>query len=257
MIRLFTEQKWTRRSPSSGRLFDKARLRSFIMHPKPGHGPNARDYLYERDIIKRNYSCVMWGVWATCICFASFRLGANPRFQQYRSRLFSEWTTSGTGSTPSRTPKTTTTHTLSKEYKSPSDIQHEQLRDRLSQASSVPLDLFLSLLIGTSAATFLADFGQITNDFQNLPLVYGRSVVSDVLCQDMMGAYDQIRDDNVQTDDRLRVMRTFVMNCRKRSEMEAFLRQQAHLPNDTPVSIPFGSFNPSFMEFLAKQRKEQ
>jgi hypothetical protein len=143
---------------------------SQILHnaPQAWTGPNARDYLYERDIIKRNYSCVMWGVWATCICFASFRLGANPRFQQYRSRLFSEWTTSGTRSRPSRTPKTTTTHTLSKEYKSPSDIQHEQLRDRLSQASSVPLDLFLSLLIGTSAATFLADFGQISNDFQNL-----------------------------------------------------------------------------------------
>ena len=78
----------------------------------------------------------------------------------------------------------------------------------------------------------------------DIPLVPGRSAVSDTLCSDFIENYKRIPKDlwapeTIQRDDVTKNIKRFVENCQRRQEMERLLRQNAGLDENDPVKIPY------------------
>jgi hypothetical protein len=68
------------------------------------------------------------------------------------------------------------------------NLQKKKPKQQASDALSIPIDILLSsLLVGASTALFLTDEVKMQkNDLANIPLVKGRSLVSEELCSDFI-----------------------------------------------------------------------
>jgi hypothetical protein len=88
------------------------------------------------------------------------------------------------------------------------------------QSIKVLTDILVSLSVGTSATLLLLDAEKETmrQDFENAPLVQGRSVVSDVCCKDIIAISDQHPglSTSLNDDVNLASFSKFASNCRLR-----------------------------------------
>lgn len=108
------------------------------------------------------------------------------------------------------------------------------------------IDTTLSLFVGANVSWVMTDKEQIRNILTEVPLVDGRSVISDELCMDAITAHNKLpkqfwtkdRDPNNPNTTTLNLIHTFVRNCGKRMSYEKDLRMQQGLPPNAPVSIP-------------------
>lgn len=111
----------------------------------------------------------------------------------------------------------------------------------------------LAFDFGLSATMFFAvsvtmiDTSELLSTFRDVPLVEGRSVISDYFCEDFIKVYKdlakEIRDqdhfkDQADTSNLFPVLNTFVRNCRMRSAFENELRKNRGLSMNAPLSIP-------------------
>ena len=110
----------------------------------------------------------------------------------------------------------------------------KQLNEGLS---SMPVDLFLATMIGCSVTMFLADLPKMKNDLAKIPLVKGRSLVSDELCHEFI-SLSKPQDSEISD----KSLQDFVLNCQKRIKAEDYLKTtQADCFNNegTNFSIPY------------------
>ena len=91
---------------------------------------------------------------------------------------------------------------------------------------------------------FLTDFKKVQEGFSKVPLVEGRSVVSEALCPDFIKAYHSIQSKGFDwyksyyEYSQIGHISTFVLNCKKRKAYEEELRLEQGLDQNQPVCIP-------------------
>ncbi len=127
----------------------------------------------------------------------------------------------------------------------------ESKREREVQAALLSMrmitDVLVSVSTGTSGALLLlqAHHDTMRKDFEQAPLVPGRSVVADQICPSFLHVVESYKKNypdvkRIDTDDDVNLISfaKFTENCRRRRDLESRIRTERKLPLDTPVPIP-------------------
>jgi hypothetical protein len=231
---------------------------------------NPEDYAAERRMIKPHLTPFVWGTTCIAVTFFSMRLG---RWYQGRTTLGITATSSLKNNSSSSilnrsNLETATSHKsavqdmrISRPPRSfnnidinPSSYQNQK-NALLTNLSTLPVDLAISLLVGISTSIFLTRPVDLLNDFSSAPLIQGRSVLSEELCQLFSEEMDQInqgyhiysppprgqnsaaekqvvsfqelwKNENLGDFESLRAIRDFVQNCHQRERLVERSRQK-------------------------------
>jgi len=124
-----------------------------------------------------------------------------------------------------------------KTHKDGSTSFHEGL---LIKPLTLAIDAAVSVAMGAAVWFYSIDKKGVFNAVSNVPLVEGRSAVSDTLCQDFIEQKKQIpkRVWKEYNDDAVLMLKHFVENCQRRTQYERQLRMDRGLAPETPVEIP-------------------
>ena len=118
------------------------------------------------------------------------------------------------------------------------------------------LDLTVSVSLATYAASIFTDKKKIMKDMSQIPLVQGRSLVSDELCDDFIDVYrgipKKVWKKYEGNSEPLDAITAFVMNCMKRSIVEGKIKEENRLfgsledqEAEEHVEIPSPGVDPS------------
>eukprot|EP00531_Pseudo-nitzschia_arenysensis_P020125 CAMPEP_0116146044 /NCGR_PEP_ID=MMETSP0329-20121206/16946_1 /TAXON_ID=697910 /ORGANISM="Pseudo-nitzschia arenysensis, Strain B593" /LENGTH=325 /DNA_ID=CAMNT_0003641749 /DNA_START=8 /DNA_END=985 /DNA_ORIENTATION=+ len=117
-------------------------------------------------------------------------------------------------------------------------------------------DTVLSLMVGANVSMMYTDKDSIRKEVVSLPLIPGRSLVSDALCDEMIRELQAVRTEKNPAYKRLQNISQnksaeatpasffmegivqFCENCERRRYLEKRLRQESGLEADAPVKIP-------------------
>lgn len=129
----------------------------------------------------------------------------------------------------------------------------------LSSALSLPIDLFLSLLVGASASLFLTDEVKMQNDLASVPLVAGRSLISDELCKDFVKEIDKFHGGSFSSKDidqsnTLKTIQLFIDNCQKRDSLVSY-REEQGMMSEQATKIPEPGVLDHLSEFIAREHR--
>jgi hypothetical protein len=118
------------------------------------------------------------------------------------------------------------------------------------------LDIFTSLLIGAYASVLLIDKDQLMKQASEIPLIRGRSLLSEELCAEFSQEFQKYSldtwdanhpalnnggsHDSTKKSEFSSLVEGFVANCKRRSIYEKELRGEQGLRDDEPVVIPSG-----------------
>ena len=108
---------------------------------------------------------------------------------------------------------------------------------------SILFDGFFSCLSGLSVWMIFMDKQKVYKTAADIPLIQGRSVISDTLCTDFLEEHKRIRPDfwSDYKDDSLTALQTFVQNCKKRKAYEKQIQTEMKMTatdDDTVTIIP-------------------
>lgn len=191
------------------------------VHKKAWNGPNEEKYKQELSILRPHFRPVVWGFGSALAVFASFRASGSVRFMAAARSVFG-WNRSS-----------------NRMMDNPTNSSNSQRLDKiatLQRGFSIPVDLFLSTLIGCSVSLFLTDPNKLKKDLERIPLVSGKSLVSDELCSDFIAQYQQYeKSDQIILDEALK---NFIFNCQKRIDVETYLKKQKDNFDNEINSIP-------------------
>lgn len=115
---------------------------------------------------------------------------------------------------------------------------------------SVLFDGLLSTAMAGTVWILATDKQKLYDTASDIPLIDGRSDISDNLCSDFIAQYDSIRPEfwKEYRDDGLSAIQEFVANCRKRQAFERRLRRELGMGDNDPVSIPSGGVPREFVD---------
>lgn len=176
-------------------------------HKLAWNGPNENAFEDELQILRPQFKPLVWGLGSAVAVFISFRL---------KGKLLRSGTTSSGHLNNSQKAK----------------------MEELKSGLSIPSDILLSALVGCSSTLFLTDTNQLKAEVAKVPLVKGRSFVSDELCSDFISEFERVSSKEATSLDKS--LQTFIMNCQKRKKVENHLKNQMDYSddNETYVSIP-------------------
>ncbi|KAL7455290.1 hypothetical protein ACHAWC_006837 [Mediolabrus comicus] len=217
---------------------------------------NPKDYAAERRLMQPHFTPFVWGATCGAITLVSMRLG---RWHQARTTTLgksnSAFNSNSNGSllnSPNYASTMTSKNTLQdmRRSKPPQSYgnynNNRPSNNQLSSLSTVPVDLAISLLVGISTSIFLTRPDDLLKDFAKTPLLQGKSVLSEELCQPFSQEMYRInqgyhvynapsidnstekqvisfqelwKDDNIGELESLKAIRDFVVNCHKREHI--------------------------------------
>ena len=156
-------------------------------------GPLAeREYAMEQAMVKRNCIPLFWGIGSALAVFVTFRVTGSQRYRQFLMRRRGQ-----------------------------TILLEDPKKEGMSRLMSLPTDLMLSLVIGFSAMLFNIKPDQLQNDFEQAPLMEGKSLIAKHFCGDMTSLYRKIdkaviEEGVQQQENTLEALSTFVSNCQLR-----------------------------------------
>jgi hypothetical protein len=114
---------------------------------------------------------------------------------------------------------------------------HEGL---LIKPLTLAIDLTVSLATGAAVWFYTIDKKATFDAISNVPLVEGRSAVSDTLCADFIEQKKKLPKKlwKEYNDDAVTMLRKFIENCQRRTQYERQLRIERGLDPEEPVIIP-------------------
>jgi hypothetical protein len=114
---------------------------------------------------------------------------------------------------------------------------HEGL---LIKPLTIAIDLTVSLATGAAVWFYTIDKKGTFDAISNVPLVEGRSAVSDTLCADFIDQKNKLPKKlwTEYNDDAVTMLRKFIENCQRRTQYERQLRIEKGLEPEEPVIIP-------------------
>ena len=164
--------------------------------------------------LKPHFKPFIWGIGTTVALFATFRISKN------------------TGSLRKG----------SKGYQFDNLQKSKTRKEKLSDATSIPTDILLSMIVGVSSALFLTDEEKIKDDLSQMPLVQGRSLVSEELCTDFIKEYRKISPQmwtskEANGSSSMQAIKSFVNNCQKRETLVDYRNKELKLLNREDAEI--------------------
>jgi len=111
-------------------------------------------------------------------------------------------------------------------------------------------DSLLSLVTGFNVTAFLTDFKKVRQELVKVPLVEGRSLLSEALCTDFIKEYNKTQSEGFDWSQshsnmpQIQDISAFVENCKKRQAYEDQLRNEQGLAPNQPVCIPSPGVSP-------------
>mmetsp|Transcript_23098 Transcript_23098/g.64045 ORF Transcript_23098/g.64045 Transcript_23098/m.64045 type:complete len:359 (-) Transcript_23098:1723-2799(-) len=132
-------------------------------------------------------------------------------------------------------------------------------RGLLSRSIWFLFDSVLSLMVGANVSMAFTDKDEIRQQIVDLPLVSGRSLTADSLCDEIVEELRKVREEKNPTFERLQKMRRgqdsastegtaasyyldgiilFCQNCERRRYFERRIREESGLAKTVPVKIP-------------------
>jgi len=109
-------------------------------------------------------------------------------------------------------------------------------------------DLGLSTFTAFTVSLTMMDKPELLSAFSDTPLVEGRSIISDELCEDSIKLYNSypkelwsdqtLRDQSQASTNMVVTLQAFVRNCQMRGAFEDELRKDRGFAMNAPVSIP-------------------
>ena len=214
-------------------------------HRSTWYGEQAFHYRKEQETLQRYIDPFYWGLGTTVLLLINLRVTGHPRFQRLRQDWLEKLrqyvkpptstTKQGTQPATHQKPPQEWTNYLEKQ-------RIEKEKNAMNQIKLLT-DILVSISVGTSATLFLLEAEKVTlrKDFEESPLVYGRSLVADTMCAEMMDMDDKFKLplEASQDDALLGTFAKFVDNCRLRSDYEAKIRYDQGKSIDEPVWIPY------------------
>ena len=96
---------------------------------------------------------------------------------------------------------------------------------------SILFDGFFSCISGLSVWMIFMDKQKVFNTAADIPLMKGKSMISDTLCTDFLDEHKRIRPDfwRDYKDDSLTAIQTFVLNCKKRKVYEKQIQKEMNM----------------------------
>jgi len=186
------------------------------------------------------------GILAGLGCFAFLRI--SPRLISKALRRRAGVTTTQGGNNPF--------HQSSK-YKldpPPNPLGGQQNVERLERPGlafrlmRLSLDTFVSLSIGAYTSLWFVDKDKMMRSFSDIPLVEGRSLLSEELCGDFTREFKKLdtqvwdrKRSTINHDEKMNFRNTiqgFVVNCQRRAICEDEMRKERGMRDDEPVVIP-------------------
>lgn len=212
-------------------------------------GNGAANYGAELACLRQNSTPAIWGVGCAIFSFVGLRAGGSYRLarrvrkptgpfdwgwrlQKRGGAAAREAGAAGSGSLLSPLPPLA----LSSDAEAKSRV--------LGKLLSIPVDIFLSVMIGCSATVFLTDPDRLRDDLSALPLVRGRSLVSDDLCGDFVREFRKHPEElwrhgkMRETEPNIVAIHEFVLNCGRRRAWEKKRREERGMAPSDPVIVP-------------------
>mmetsp|Transcript_3591 Transcript_3591/g.5436 ORF Transcript_3591/g.5436 Transcript_3591/m.5436 type:complete len:394 (+) Transcript_3591:85-1266(+) len=140
--------------------------------------------------------------------------------------------------------KNATSHTHPNFQSNQGGGQHNRMEYKpslLMRTFKFTVDVTLSILISVYASAILTDRQQLLKDASEIPLVQGKSLLSQELCVDFRKEYSRYEPQvwERQKDDLLmNAIRDVVVNCRKRDLYERQIREESGMGAEEEVLIP-------------------
>jgi hypothetical protein len=244
--------------------------------------PTLLQYQRERQQLEKYVTPVKYGVGAALFLFLNFRITGSPRFQAWRQDWVAQWRRRQNNNTTNITAWEQVGNQKGHRIKDPSTgiilrqthgrttrpppsphlpggyLENKRERDVKAALSSMRLitDILVSVSVGTSGTLLLlqAHEDSMRHDFEEAPLVAGKSVVAEQMCGPFLALMtnknvDEKRmvlldnnnlNNNDNDDPNMITFSNFIANCRLRRDFETRIRTDEGLSSDdVPVSIPF------------------
>lgn len=190
----------------------------------------------EREKILHHLQPIGMGVFVTVFCFATFRISGSRWWIRIRDTYFrSPLDASSSISRSSNQGKDNFTSHLSRET--------EKKQAKINELMQLPLDLTLSMIIGSSAFLLLFDSEKLQEDVIQIPLLPGQSLAHGCVCPGVVQAVQAhhlsiSNDSQAENDDVTRkFFSRFAENCQTRSRYLEH-RKNHGLPNPELVPYP-------------------
>ena len=112
-------------------------------------------------------------------------------------------------------------------------------------------DFFVSISVGVSGTLFLLEAKKkdMRCDYEEAPLVPGRSVVADQMCPNLLelchsievvkDVLEENESDTENKDVNITSFARFIENCQKRADYEARIRKEKGISRFEPVLVPY------------------
>lgn len=195
-------------------------------------------YSRERENLEKYITPFKYGIGATVFLFINFRITGSRRFQTWRQ----EWWRK-----KHRKPTTWNKSNDAKIRQQPpvgflESKRETEVKEALA-SMKIFTDFLVSLSVGTSGVLFLLESEKNTmrQDFEQAPLVCGRSVVAEQMCSGMESVanqyHEQLQDSGDDTS--LGTFAKFISNCRLRADFEEKERSRLGIRIDKPVVVPY------------------
>jgi len=210
------------------------------------------NYTEEVAIVRDLAKPLLWGVGVTFFTFGTFRVSGSVWFQTFKRKQMAWLRSSGTDATATTTAGRSSRGTAAGTMRSsPMSGSRTTRGDRLlseqdaaakQDLGTLPMDILLSFVLGMSSTAFLIEPQEVAQKVGRIPLVSGKSVISDVSCDKWRKDYyarvpwkefraiEERQEENV-----LRTLRDFVHHCHVRDHAKRIViaQQQQRLMNAT------------------------
>ncbi len=202
------------------------------------------DYQPEKDLLmKMNNNGLGKGI--VLGVFTFFLLRRGPRhFQKYMLQRQQATSTTTTSKSSNSGYQLDPIHHTSKDpfQKTNASTDNEKGPGILLRSIKFCLDSFVSLSMAAYGSIIFTDQNQMIQDLSEVPLIEGRSLISDELCSDFIQVYRQTPKHvfEANNDIMMKSIRNFVLNCAKRQTYERELQQwgMTSNSNNNHISIP-------------------
>jgi hypothetical protein len=220
----------------------------------------AQDCQMERTIIREHVEVFEHGALMSIVVFGALRLTGHPKFQPFAEKyvipLFRLWPTmksktpvptntkieaapSANKAIPKKQPRYAQHHSSRERPKSYLEVKRDQHLERVNEAADAPYDLFVSTLVGISATIFFFRPAQLRLDFEEAPLMPGRSYWCEHMCDDFVRIYQSTDPKVFQLlpgeDANLESFQKFALHCILRS---AYIQKRRATGEAKPEVLP-------------------
>jgi hypothetical protein len=213
------------------------------------YGDEAIFYQRERERLAPRYlPPFYYGMAATAFLFINFRVTGHPLFKKWRTRFWQHLSPyRSTSKVEARGPPTTAQSAAAPPMVGYLETKRNTEIQKTLESMKLLTDLLVSISVGVSGTIFILEGKRqyMRKDFEEAPLVPGRSLVAEQCCPEFLKLVSKEQQDAPETqymkqnDRNFATILTFIENCRKRSDYERRIRQERRLQDDAPVVVPY------------------